>query len=143
MPPPLYERMFPLTVTPKPKETVRVGVIFDTLPGCDERLSWLPRLKIAFETWGRQLGNADAKTRATAAAKLARQGDLAHPVLEDLVQNGSPVTKAEARKLLESLQPEKVEGPLVPTSNPSQWFRGGRRVRPENRALSPLRAPKK
>jgi hypothetical protein len=123
MPPPLYEQMFPLTVTPTPNETVRVGVVFDTLPGCKERLSWLPELKKLFEKWGQDLGGSNTKAREAAAATLARQGDLARPVIEDLVQRESATLKAEAAKLLEALKPQKVDGPLLPARVPGNWFR--------------------
>ena len=123
MPTTLYEQMFPLTVTPKPTAIVRAGVVFDTLPGSQERLSWLPELRKRFEKWGQELGNENSVAREAAAAELARQGDLVRPVLEDLVQRKTGALKSEAEKLLALLKPQKVDGPLLPTSTPAEWLR--------------------
>ena len=123
MPTPLYEQMFPLTVTPKPTAIVRAGVVFDTLPGTKDRLRWLPELRKLFEQWGQELGNENPVARAAAAAKLARQGDLVRPVLEDLVRRNTGALKSEAEKLLALLKPQKADGPLLPTSTPTEWIR--------------------
>ncbi len=122
MPPPLYEKMFPLTVTPKPKEIVRVGMVFDTVPGSDDRLSWLPSSQLVFKEWARGLEDPDSEVRAPAAAKLARQGDLVRPLLKSLIESGAPRAQSEARDLLAKLRPIKVEAPLMPTLDPKSFY---------------------
>jgi hypothetical protein len=108
MPAGAYEKMFPLTVTPKPDEVVRAGVVFDTLPGENERLSWLPELKKTMAKWAVELNDEDFKVRQRAAGNFAKLDDMAKPYLEDLLKSAEPEVRHRAEMLIKGLAPEKV-----------------------------------
>jgi hypothetical protein len=109
MPPELYDRMFPLKVTPEPDERVRVGMVFDTLGGQPERAKWLVSLDQTVATWAKQLGSEDFKQRQAAARKFAALGDLAEPYLKDLAGDPDPEVARSAQALLKAAaQPAAV-----------------------------------
>ena len=115
VPPRVYDQMFPLSVTPAPRQVVRAGVIFDTLPGEAERLAWLPALSETFEAWVKDLNHNDFEVRERATARFARLGDLPRPFLEKVAQGDQPEAQAIARGLLARLKPADVQPPLVKT----------------------------
>jgi hypothetical protein len=112
LPSPVYDRMFPLSVTPAPRQLVRAGVIFDTLPGEAERLNWLPALRATFETWAKDLNDESFEVRERATLRLQSLGDLPRPYLEKLAQSDQLEVQAIARRLLEQLKPTETQLPL-------------------------------
>lgn len=114
-----YDEMFPLTVSPRPDELVRVGMVFDTLAGQGERLAWAPALKAQMEKWGRELSSDDYAVRQKASSGLAQMEDMAKDLLEKLSQSGDAETQSRATALLGQLQPVTIEAPLVVNGRPS------------------------
>ena len=110
MAPDEYEAMFPLTITPKPDQLVRVGLVFDTLPEIPvaDRLTWLPRLSAAMRGWGADLAGADGPSRSAAIAGLAKAGDLARPLLDTLRTGSDMRVRAAALELLARLRPDTL-----------------------------------
>jgi len=78
----LYDKIFPITITPKPDALVRVGFIFDELPGADARLSWLPQTSQKIPEQFRLLQAENGTVRHQAAAWIRALGDVIHPYLE-------------------------------------------------------------
>ena len=105
-----YEAMFPLTITPKPDQLVRVGLVFDTLPtvSAADRLAWLPRLSVAMSQWAAALAGADGPQRNEAITELAHVGDLARPLLDRLRVGSDARVRAAVLDLLGRLQPPTV-----------------------------------
>ena len=106
-----YEAIFPLKVTPKPDELVRVSMVFDTLPGRPERLDWLPGLKAAIDKWAGELGNDDFTVREKATRLLAGADDLAKPMLQKLAQSTDPEVRTRAQGLLARLNLPPADPP--------------------------------
>ncbi len=106
-----YDKIFPLTITPRPAETLRVGLIFDTLPAQDARASWLPNLAPILDSLGQLLASDDFPTREQAAKHLASYGDLAKPYLQSLLTNKDPEVARAATILLEQLTPKPTTQP--------------------------------
>jgi hypothetical protein len=119
MPTVLYDQMFPLTITPRPDELVRVGMVFDTLAGQPERIAWVALLKARMEKWGQELSSNDYAVRQQAFGRLAQAGDLARELLEKLSKSGDTETKARATALLEQLQPGTIQVPHLREGRPS------------------------
>ncbi len=111
-----YDKIFPLSITPKPDEVVRVGLVFDTLPGQKDRSAWLPNLAPKFAELGRQLGSDDFPSRDSARQKLASYGDLTSSFLETLLQDKDPEIVRAATQLLEDLKPKPTTKPVVPSA---------------------------
>lgn len=109
LPSALYEKIFPLEITPKPAELVRAGVIFDTLPGEAARINWLSELGKLMSAWGKDLGSEDFDTRAKAARAFAKLGDLATPELQKLADSPDAETRTIAQRLLAALKPQPQE----------------------------------
>jgi hypothetical protein len=115
-----YEAMFPLTITPKPDQLVRVGLVFDTLPtvSATVRLSWLPRLSAEMKRWAADLAGADGPQRSAAISGLAKARDLALPVLHQLLSGTDLRARAAALDLLGRLRlPTLIETPVQSQSN--------------------------
>ncbi len=110
----IYDKIFPLTITPKPSEVVRVGLIFDGLPGQDNRASWLPGLEQKLAELGEQLGADDFRVRAAANSALGGYGDIAQPFLEGLMSNKDPEVVRAAGILLERLKVKATTQPAPP-----------------------------
>lgn len=117
MPADLYDKMFPLTVTPKPDKIIRAGAVFDTLVGQDARSEWLPHLKDDLQAWANELRNDEFEVRARAHAKFAQVDNLAKPLLERLVAEKDPETAAAAKLLLKRLEPIIIDQPLGVSGN--------------------------
>lgn len=111
--PALYEQMFPLKITPKPDELVRVGMVFDTLAGQGQRMAWLPSLKTAMGTWSKDLADANEAIRNQAGNRLAQTQDLFRDMLENLSKSPDPEVNARASRLLEMLEPVTIELPYT------------------------------
>lgn len=109
MPVPVFDKLFPLEISPKPSSVVRAPVVFDTLPGVAGRMEWLPGLKKQMDAWGKDLGHEEFEVRDKASRAFRRLGDLAQPVLEDLAKSQDPTVSAEAKALLAKLTPGHVE----------------------------------
>jgi hypothetical protein len=116
IPPPSYDAMFPLAITPKPDELKRVGMVFDTLEAQPARLNWLPGLRRNFEEWGKGLGDGDYRRRREAAHRFAAAHDLAEPYLNELRSSSNPEIAGAARVLLRRLQHQP---PTRPATAPS------------------------
>jgi hypothetical protein len=99
-----YDKMFPLTVTPQPEKIVRVGVVFDHLPGDAGRLAWLPALENTMKTWAADLGKEDFEVRNTAKKRFGRLGDLAKGFLETLKKNDDPEVKSTISELTGAIE---------------------------------------
>lgn len=101
-----YEAMFPLTITPKPDQLVRVGLVFDPLPKIPAatRLAWLPRLSAEMGRWAGELAGADGPQRSAAISGLAKSGDLALPLLDRLRTGTDLRARAAALELLDRLR---------------------------------------
>jgi len=106
MPADRYEKMFPLQVTPKPKEVVRAGVVFDALSGEFARLQWIPEVKARFIEVAKGLAAEEFEARKAAKARLASYGDLALPVLNDLAKSEDTEVRTLATQLIKELQEE-------------------------------------
>jgi len=109
MPAKLYEAMFPLTISPSPKELVRVGMVFDALESQSEAPSWLPDLPDIQEMLAkaaRGLGSNDWKERDEASRELEKLGNRARDTLEELVNSKDPEVKSRAGVLLKKITPE-------------------------------------
>ncbi|MDD4888725.1 MAG: hypothetical protein PHU85_02250 [Phycisphaerae bacterium] len=110
----VYERMFPLTIRPKPAQLVRVGMFFDTLPGEAARLDWLGALEPALEKLGADLGSPKYPVRVEAQQRLADLGDLVHDYLVKLKSTTPDAeVRASAEKLLDRLDKPTVIVPDV------------------------------
>jgi hypothetical protein len=109
MPEKSYNAMFPLQVTPKPDEVVRVGMVFDVLPGQNDRLAWLPELKKTLVGWGQQLGDADFRKREAASRNFQKLGDLSKPYLMELKESRNPEISRAAGVLIEKLNPPPAQ----------------------------------
>jgi hypothetical protein len=105
LPAEVYEAMFPLTVAPKPSEVVRVGVVFDDLPGEMDRLAWLPGVQAEMAKRAKDLDHENFETRRGAEAWFAKLGDLATPFLLKLREGGSTEGRDAASRLLKALEP--------------------------------------
>lgn len=105
MPADLYDKMFPLTVEPKPDEVVRVGLVFDALGGQDARAGWLPGLRPTMDEWAKALAARDYRDRERAAAKFERLGDLARPYLRMLTASPDAEVARAASVLLKQTAP--------------------------------------
>ena len=108
MPGNLYEKMFPITVTPQPEKIVRAGVVFDQLPGDANRLVWLPGLEKIMNEWAKALSKEDFEIRNAAKTKFARLGDLARLYLEKLAKNDDAEVRTAAEQLLNDLKPAEL-----------------------------------
>jgi len=104
MPDRLYERMFPMTIAPRPDELVRVGLVFDTVPGADARAAWLPGLNDSLRQLGAELGAEEYARRQAAASRFMELGDLARPFLRELQKSPDPEVAATARGLIERME---------------------------------------
>jgi len=111
LPAPLYEKMFPLEVTPKPKEIVRAGVIFDTLPGSTERMAWLPGLKAKLDGIAKDLSADEFGRRTSAKSALAAHGELISGYLMELTKSDDLEVRNAAKSLLEGLKPKQDLAP--------------------------------
>jgi hypothetical protein len=109
MPREVYNRMFPLSVDPRPKELVRVGMVFDALAGQPLRARWLPGLPRTLDRLGRQLGDESYETRIAARRRLERIGELAKPFLERWAKSDDPEVAVTARRLLETIEAEEQQ----------------------------------
>jgi hypothetical protein len=112
LPAELYDKTFRLLIAPKPDELVRAGVIFDALPGDDERLDWLPALKTQMRTWVKDLTSEDFEIRKQAATRFLRYGDLARPFLLELAKADDAEIRNSAAELLVKLKPATLDLPL-------------------------------
>jgi hypothetical protein len=108
-----YERMFPLTITPKPDQLVRAGLFFDTLPGEEARAQWLPAVERTFEKWAGELGHNEFAVREAARRRFADMGDLARGFIEKLTRATDPEVRSSAERLIEELKSGTV---VVPDS---------------------------
>jgi hypothetical protein len=115
MPTDLYDKMFPLKITPEPRELVRAGVVFDTLPGNAERIGWIPEISKYLDGLSAGLASEEFETRRDAAGKLAKMGDLITPYLEKLSKSGDAETADAVKRLIEQLQPLKVPAAMEQT----------------------------
>ena len=84
MPREIYDRMFPITISPRPDELVRAGLVFDTLAGQGKRLNWLPGLSATLHKKSHGLTDADPKIRKRSESAFLMAGDLALSILETL-----------------------------------------------------------
>lgn len=108
MPIDLYDKMFPLEVTPRLDELVRVGLVFDALGGQDARAGWLPGLRPTLDAWAKDLAAKDYRERERAAGKFERLGDLARPFLRTLVESPDAEVARAAAVLL-----KQADGPTT------------------------------
>ena len=129
MPSHIYDKyIFPIKIEPKPDELVRAAVIFDTLPGIDGRLAWLPKLVPELETLLEQLSSPDPSVREKSTTRLSAYGDLARDVLvaESKEKEGELERKMRVKALLERLQPK-------PAANiPTHMGKGSQELRISN-----------
>ncbi len=107
-----YDAIFPLKVTPKPDELVRAGLVFDTLPGEDARLGWLPALEGTMKEWAEDLASEEFKVRDAARKRFAAAGDLAKPFLQKLAKSSDAEVRSSASNLLKDLEPGVVALPV-------------------------------
>ncbi len=112
LPAEVYDAMFPLTITPRPSRVVRAGVIFDTLPGEDERLEWLPALWHALEERSAKFADEDFEIRQNTKKYFRRLGDLTRPLLQKLLADDDAEVRAAASSLLKEMKPIDA-GPLL------------------------------
>lgn len=108
MPGDLFDKMFPLEITPKPDARVRAGVVFDSLPGEAARIGWMPELQKEMAAWGKDLASEEFEVREKATQAFRKLGDLAQPVLEKLAQSEDLNVSGAAKRLLEALKPAPV-----------------------------------
>lgn len=122
MPAKLYDAMFPLTIVPAPAELVRVGMVFDALHDQWDAASWVPaRQDAAREAMARtvaDLGSSEYRKREAATEELARHGQKARRLLEQLAQSPDPEISTRARTLLEKVPLPTVEAPASSGGNP-------------------------
>ncbi len=126
MPVKLYDRMFPLTVSPLPGKIVRAGVVFDTLPEEAARIKWLPALEATLKAWTKELASDDFEARLRGRARFLRAGDIAKPFLERILadRESDAEVKSSAQALIEGMQPAKGEPVLEPVAGkPNQFIR--------------------
>jgi len=102
----LYDQIFPLTIEPKPAQTVRVGLIFDTLPGEAARTAWLPALRKQLDGIAADLSSEDFSKRTAAKLKLGAFGDLIGGYLAELTKSDDVEVRNAANSLLEQLKPK-------------------------------------
>lgn len=95
----LYDKMFPLTITPKPAKIVCASAVFDA------RATWFPDLKEDMHAWAKDLGNEKVDVRANAQTKFAQLDTLAKPLLEEVITSKAPETVSAGKLLLKRLQP--------------------------------------
>ncbi len=107
-----YDAIFPLKVTPKPDELVRAGVVFDTLPGEDARLNWLPAIEETMKKWAKDLASEEFKVREAARKRFSAAGDLARPFLQKLTKSSDDEVRSSATNLLKGLEPGVVTLPV-------------------------------
>lgn len=108
MPRELYDAMFPIAIEPKPDELVRVGLVFDTLPGQESRSAWLPGLEESLRKVGAQLASEVFSERAAAQFAFRSAGDLGTGVLGELVKSDKPEVRQSAKLLLEAAGPSDL-----------------------------------
>ncbi|MCW8132867.1 MAG: hypothetical protein KIS92_21145 [Planctomycetota bacterium] len=124
----VFDKLFPLEIEPKPASVVRAPVVFDTLPGVEGRLAWVPGLRKLMDAWGKDLGHEEFAVREKAYQAFRRTGDLAEPVLKELAQSADPTVAAEARRLIENLTPQPVSAlPAHGRGSPSKLVPAGPR----------------
>ena len=113
MPDSVYGKMFPLAVVPRPDELVRVGMVFDVLPGQDGRLAWLPGLRPAMTKIAADLSAPDFRQRDAATRQFARMGDLARPFLKELESGDNAEASRAAAVLLKQMESPTTQ-PVTP-----------------------------
>jgi hypothetical protein len=142
MPRDVYDQMFPLEVTPKPAQIVRVGVVFDSLPGQEDRTKWLPGLEAQLQQWGKELDDDKFEVREAAYKKFAQTGELAKPYLKKLAETGSAEVKNAAQRLLKEIeQQEQVGGPATLPVVRQPIIGGPPIPPPEIEIISPIPVP--
>lgn len=108
LPRPIYDKIFPLKITPKPDRTVRVGLIFDSLGGNPDRAKWLATVGPRVKKLIANLGNDSFHVRRDARFELARIGDMAKAELTIAAKSGDAETREVAKELLEAIKPAAV-----------------------------------
>jgi hypothetical protein len=114
MPETFYRAMFPLSITPEPAETVRAGVVFDTLSGEEARLKWIPKLESTIAKVCGDLKDDEFAVREKAQTELKRFGDLAKACLTRTSNSDDAEARSSANRLLERLKPRAPKSPPQP-----------------------------
>lgn len=122
MPRPLYDKMFPIEILPKPDEMVRAGLVFDTLEGQQERIGWLPALPATLRKIGQNLANPEFSVRTKSRSAFLAAGDLGLGILDELAKSDNPEVRVTARDLAGVIRSGEDLGPnaLHPTKENSQ-----------------------
>jgi hypothetical protein len=79
VPEPIYERIFPIEVKPKPSELTRACFVFDTLAAQDERKHWIPAVAKESRAIIAALNADKFKQRMAARGQLIARGELMMP----------------------------------------------------------------
>jgi len=119
MPARAYDAMFPLKITPQPDEVVRAGVVFDTLPGEDARLSWLPGIQAKLEKLAGDLARGDYPAREAARKSLVTFGDLAAPFVARLAESKDPEVRAAADEFQRAMRESRIVMPAHRKKRPA------------------------
>jgi hypothetical protein len=111
MPAKAYDAMFPLKITPAPDQVVRAGVIFDTLPGEESRLVWLPGIEAQLRKIADDLARGEPVVRAAAVKQLLARGELAGGLAAQLAKSDDPEARAAAAEFQRAMRAERVVMP--------------------------------
>lgn len=103
MPQPLYEEMFPIEITPKPDELIRVGLVFDTLPGQADRQAWLPGLEAYLRNVAADLAGEEYQIRSAARKTFLAASDLGLGVLTEFSDSDNPELRAAVKALKQKI----------------------------------------
>ena len=85
VPEPIYEQIFPLAISPQPTELVRACLVFDLLPGQNERQHWIPEIREEGSKLIEALAADSFKERMAARSKLLSMGEIISPFLAEIL----------------------------------------------------------
>lgn len=122
MPRPLYDKMFPIEILPKPDEMVRAGLVFDTLEGQQERIGWLPALPATLRKVGQNLASPEFSVRTKSRNAFLATADLGLGILAELAKSENPEIRVIAEDLAGVIRSGEDLGPnaLHPSNENSE-----------------------
>lgn len=114
IPDPVYNRIFPITIKPAPKELTRACLIFDRLPGQDARKHWLPELTSKGRSLLADFSSPQFEKRQRARGSLLALGELMTPLVNEQLANPPHGQRRPLLALKEELVGPKIHQPAAP-----------------------------
>lgn len=111
----IYNRIFPLTIKPTPKELTRACLIFDRLPGQDERKHWLPQVASEGRSLLADYSAPQFEKRQRARGRILALGELITPLVNEQLVNPPPGQRRRLLALRKELAGSQLHQPNPPT----------------------------